>query len=125
MGSLVCAPKAVLLLLGADWHICTAPHAQIVDELDVRFSEDAQAELLQVFQEDLTVSGGEAEKEEDKADEALDIVKDEEEEAHKMEDAAEQKEEQLNSEVYADEDDDYDEADIMPDEENDLSESAI
>jgi hypothetical protein len=96
-----------------------------VDELDVRFSEDAQAELLQVFQEDLTVSGAEAEKEEDKADEALDIVKDEDEEAHKMEDEAEQKEEQLTDEVYADEDEDYDEAEIMPDEENDLSESAL
>jgi len=84
----------------------------VCDELDTRFTSEAQEKILQIFHPEATLHTTEED------DEALEEVK-EEEEMHDM--AEEQHDEDVQDnlhDVYGEEQ--YDESAVMPDEENDL-----
>lgn len=91
--------------------------SQIIDDVDLRFSEEAQEQLLNIFQESLA-SAASVKKQ---ADEAMQIVKQETAEMQNAQQEVDETMEQLEDEVY-EEEEAYNQDEIMPDEENDLSE---
>ena len=100
-----------------DTEIILIDEPQIIDDLDVRFSEEAQDQILSIFADSMQAAGVAQQ-----ADNAMDIVKQETDEMKEAEDEAEHNMEQLDEEIY-DQEEHYNDEEVMPDEENDLSKS--